>query len=217
VPTLHKETLIGLLARLVRALPPVLRPTARFVLYRVLGHRDEQWCRVVMNRQTLELIERLGPRALDVLEIAGLRWQSLLPFHSYRSVGLPDYDVCDTPLAGDFDLIVAEQVFEHLLYPFRAARNVHRMLRSGGHFLITTPFLLRVHNYPSDCTRWTETGLRHFLDECGFPLEGIVSGSWGNRDCVVGNFEAWPYYNRFHSLKNEPEFPVVVWALAAKP
>lgn len=214
---LHRESLVGVLSRLVRALP-VLRPTARFVLYRVLGHRDEQWCRVVMNRQTFELIERLGPRALDVLEIAGLRWQSLLPFQSYRSVGLPDYDVCDTPLAGDFDLIIAEQVFEHLLYPFRAARNVHRMLRSGGHFLITTPFLLRVHNYPSDCTRWTETGLCHFLDECGFPLESIVSGSWGNRDCIVGNFEAWPYYNRWvHSLKNEPEFPVVVWALAAKP
>jgi SAM-dependent methyltransferase len=217
VSTLHKETLAALLSRLVRALP-VLRPTARFVRYRVLGHRDEQWCRVVMNRHTLELIERLGPRALDVLEIAGLRWQSLVSFRSYRSVGLPDYDVCDTPLAADFDLIVAEQVFEHLLYPFRAARNVHRMLRTGGHFLITTPFLLRVHNHPSDCTRWTETGLRHFLEECGFPLEGIVSGSWGNRDCVVGNFEDWLYYNRWlHSLKNEPDFPVAVWALASKP
>jgi hypothetical protein len=43
----------------------------------------------------------------------------------------------------------------------------------------------------------------------------MVSGSWGNRKCVVANFHEWmPYNSKKHSLENEPEFPVVVWVLA---
>ena len=41
--------------------------------------------------------------------------------------------------------------------------------------------------------------------------------SWGNRQCVVGNFDRWPAYRRWHSLRNEPDFPVQVWAFAAAP
>jgi hypothetical protein len=190
---------------------------AHFVLYNILGHRDEWWGRVVMNRETLRMVAALEPERLDVLEISGLRWQHLLPFRSYRSVDHPAYDVCAGPLPEKYDLIVAEQVFEHLLYPLRAGCNVHRMLRDGGHFLITTPFLVQIHDHPVDCTGWTETGLRHFLEECGFGIEGIHTGSWGNRACVAGNFRGWVYYNRWrHSLRNEKDFPVMVWALARR-
>ena len=63
-----------------------------------------------------------------------------------------------------FDLIIAEQVFEHLKWPYRAAKNVYRMLRPGGSFLITTPFLVRCHEMPDDCTRWTDTELKNFLN-----------------------------------------------------
>jgi hypothetical protein len=114
-------------------------------------------------------------------------------------------------------LIIAEQVFEHLLWPYRAGKNVHRMLNQGGYFLITTPFLVRIHSGPTDCSRWTETGIRYFLAECGFSLERIQTGSWGNRACVRANFSQWSRYRRLvHSLRNEPSFPVVVWALAQK-
>jgi hypothetical protein len=198
---------------------PVLRPAARFVRYRLMGHRDEQWCRVVMNEQTLALVRSQVARTteLDALEISGGRWQDLLPFGTYQSTAHTEYDVCDAPLPRQFDFIAAEQVFEHLKHPYRAGRNVHAMLRSGGHFLVTTPFLLKVHRYPIDCTRWTEEGLRYFLEECGFPADGILTGSWGNRACVVGNFEEWTYYNRWrHSLANEPDFPIAVWAIARK-
>ena len=33
-------------------------------------------------------------------------------------------------------------------------------------------------------------GLRHLLANCGFPLEKIVTGYWGNRACVR---QAWLY------------------------
>ena len=91
------------------------------------------------------------------------------------------------------------------------------MLAPGGYFLLSTPFLIRIHNNPTDCSRWTEVGMKHFLAECGFPLEKVQTGSWGNRSCVVGNFETFvPYRSRLHSLRNEPKYPMVIWALAQK-
>lgn len=137
---------------------------------------------------------------------------------SHRSVSCPDYDVRAGLLTESFDLAIVEQVFEHLLYPYRAARHVLQMLKPGGWFLISVPFLVKVHDYPVDCTRWTELGLKHFLHERGFPLEGIQTGSWGNRDCAIANFSAWvPYDKARHALTNDPDFPYHVWALARTP
>jgi SAM-dependent methyltransferase len=41
--------------------------------------------------------------------------------------------------AGAFDVVVAMWVLEHLAAPERALAEVHRVLRSGGHFLFITP------------------------------------------------------------------------------
>lgn len=182
-----------------------------------IGSREEHWCRVVMNRETRTLVESLSPLELSVLEISGDSWKTPGQFKSYKSLHFPDYDVCSTVLDEKFDLIIAEQVFEHLAWPYRAGRNVLATLNRGGHFLITTPFLNRVHEHPIDCCRWTEAGLKYFLAECGFPLGQIRTGSWGNRTCIIANFRSWVRYRPWlHSLKNEAQFPIVVWALAAK-
>jgi len=183
------------------------------------GPSQMHWARIVMNRVTRELIATLPPPStLDVLEISGTGWGKLLPFKHYQSCYYPEFDICEMALLETFDLIIAEQVFEHVLWPYRAGKNVHQMLRAGGHFLITVPFLIRMHGYPIDCSRWTEIGLKYFLAECGFPLANIRTGSSGNRACVRANFGAnWALYRpRFHSLENEPDFPVHVWALAKK-
>lgn len=177
---------------------------------------DKQWCRIVMNRETRKLITALDLPRFDALEISGTQWYSL-PFRSYKSVSYPEFDICEQSLPARYDIVFAEQVFEHLLWPYKAGRNVYEMLRSDGYLLTTTPFLIRIHNDPFDCTRWTETGLKYFLAECGFPLEKIHTNSWGNRKCIISNFKGWTRYIRtLHSLRNEPNFPMVVWALAQK-
>ena len=180
------------------------------------GPRTTTWSRVVMNQACRELLGELEYGSFDTLEVSGRAWQDF-GFASYRAVEFPDFDICAAPLAERFDLIIAEQVFEHLLYPYRAGRNVHAMLRPGGWFLVSVPFLVKVHGYPIDCTRWTALGLRHFLHECGFPLEQIEAGAWGNRDCIIANFERWIVYEpTLHDLTNEPDFPYHVWALARR-
>jgi SAM-dependent methyltransferase len=179
--------------------------------------RSEQWARVVMNRETLALIEARGPENRKVLEISGIDWKDRCKFREYKDVWYPDFDICVHSLDERFDLIIAEQVFEHLPWPYRAGKHVYEMLNPGGLFLVTTPFLMRVHAYPTDCSRWTTTGLRYFLAECGFPIEKVEAFSWGNRRCVVGQFRrAVGYIPWKHSLANEPNVPVVVWALAQK-
>lgn len=175
----------------------------------------EHWAREVMYRETRKLVEEMAVSELECLEISGDKWGAQFDFKSYCSVAYPAFDICESALERTFDLIIADQVFEHLLWPYRAGRNVRQMLAPGGYFLVTTPFLVRVHRVPEDCSRWTETGIRYLLAECGFDLSRIRTGSWGNRKCVTANFKRWPTFSpRFHSLKNEPEFPIVVWALA---
>ena len=179
----------------------------------------EQWQRIVLNRRVRELIDALTPASMSALEISGSNWPTDGYFHSHRSVDFPEFDICKDRLEERFDLIIAEQVFEHVPYPYRAARNVLAMLKPGGRFLIATPFLVKIHACPMDCSRWTETGLRHLLEDCGFPLETIRTGSWGNRRCVKANLRSrWPVYvPGLHSLRNDPEYPIQVWALAQAP
>lgn len=181
-----------------------------------LGYDHRHWTRPVMYERCAELLRGLGPERLDALEISAGKYFQTLGFRSFREANYPEFDICQGTLPEQYDVIIADQVWEHLLWPYRAARNVHAMLKPGGHFLVTTPFLIRVHEIPYDCSRWTETGLKHFLIECGFDPDGIVTGSWGNRACVKANLYKFARRGWFGSLKNEPQFPVAVWALAKK-
>jgi SAM-dependent methyltransferase len=178
-----------------------------------------QWCRVVMNREIEQFIRALDCSLIDALEISGSGSQGRYNFRSYQTVQYPDYDICKEPLAREqFDLVIAEQVFEHVLRPDRAATNVYQMLRPGGVFVISAPFLLKIHGHPSDLYRWTEDGMRHLLEIAGFTV--LLTSSWGNLECLFSDMKpglVWTEYNpRLHSLNNEPQFPIVVWAFAKK-
>jgi len=174
-----------------------------------------------MNRATRELVAALVCAGIDVLEISGTDWRELgLTVRSYKSLSYPSYDICDRPLGvAVCDLLIAEQVFEHILNPHRAVQNAFTMLRGDGAVLITTPFLVKIHPAPQDFYRWTENGIRFLLEEAGF-IE-VVTGSWGNRKCAIADMTPgmkWTMYHpMLHSLKNEPQFPVVVWALGKRP
>jgi SAM-dependent methyltransferase len=178
--------------------------------------RNHDWARFVMYQECDAYVEAMGPADIDTLEISGGSHWKKFPFKSFQQTHYPGFDICEDKLEQKFDLIIADQVFEQIARPWRAVKNVHDMLRPGGVFLIATPFMIKLHPYPEDCTRWSETGLRYFLEEGGFELNNITTGSWGNRDCVRGNFDQWAKLGRFGSLENEWKFPVNVWAFAQK-
>lgn len=180
-----------------------------------VGYDTRHWCRAVMYEQTFADVERLGPAGLDVLEISGAdTWRTAFDFRSYRSPAYPEFDVCTDVLEERFDLIIADQVFEHLRHPAAALRNIRTMLKPGGRLLVLTPFLIRVHPCPLDVHRWTEEGLRFLLVDNGFAAEGIRTGAWGNRRAVRANLRRFPRVGFGKDLRNEPGCPLVVWAWA---
>lgn len=196
---------------------PVLRSRIRVCL-KAIGFDTTDWLRVVMYQRCFDFVRSLGPEKLSVLEIsAGPQWKRSFRFGRFSETHFPEFDICSQKLQQTFDLIIADQVFEHLPWPYRAGKHVYDMLRPGGYFIICVPFLVRVHGSPIDCSRWTEQGLSYFLQECGFPGDAVRTDSWGNRACVKANFRSWKRYGWYRSLKNEPGFPVVVWAFAQKP
>ena len=203
---------------LLSALPSWKRARRTLAFRSALGFEETLWTRKVADEQVRRLVAQLRPETLSALEISGRVWQRF-GFAASRATDYPEFDVQAHVLPESFDLVIAEHVLEHLPRPARAARNVLRMLRPGGHFLVVTPFLYRVHDNPVDCTRWTENGLRYLLDECGFPEGDTISGSWGNREVVEATFRReFRLFNRHvHTLDPDPLYPVVVWALARAP
>jgi hypothetical protein len=93
--------------------------------------------RVVMQKESRDWITSLGPEKLDVLELSG-KWGQTFPFRSYRALNRWKFDPCKVPMLDEagkvvrFDLIMANQVWEHLDRPYAATRNIYPKLRSGG-------------------------------------------------------------------------------------
>lgn len=168
-----------------------------------------------MNERTEQIVTAEGPENLDALEISGTGWADT-GFRSYQVMDWPEHDICTDRLRERFDLIIAEQVFEHIRHPHRAARNIRAMLRPGGMALITTPFLIRYHPAPLDMSRWTHVGLAALLADAGFV--DVHTDAWGNRECLVANLDEWVDFDpAVHSLENEPLYPVSVWGTGRRP
>lgn len=175
----------------------------------------DQWCRKALNGALERIVSSSTSSESSVLEISGDSWRDH-GFGSYRSVEYPEFDICVDRLRERFDLIIAEQVFEHIRHPSWAARNVYRMLKPGGKFVISTPFLVRYHPLPTDYWRWTKPGLACFLEDAGFV--DVHSDAWGNRDVVIANLDEWVDFDEAaHQLDNDPDLPIQVWAVGARP
>ena len=173
----------------------------------------QHWSRVEMDKATNNLIRQI-PLPEKVFEISGSKWKKF-GFKNYQNSFYPEFDICEQVLLEKVDLIIAEQVWEHLRFPYKATKNVIESLNPKGKFLITVPFLVRYHPTPIDCYRWSASGLKYFLHECGFELLKIKVGSWGNKDCLLSNLDNWIDFQG-QSLENDPKFPIHCWALASK-
>ncbi|WP_372836833.1 dihydrolipoamide dehydrogenase [Puniceibacterium confluentis] len=180
--------------------------------------------RIVMSKSSRTWIRALGPEGLDTAEISGSSGKNF-PFRSYKVFHYPEYDICAAPLGEQegtgrqFDLIMADQVWEHLDRPYAATKHVLASLKPGGFFWLAVPFFVPLHAAPVDNSRWSARGLKNLLIECGFAEEDIVADQWGNRWAgmrnVVGPFPP-VYYPETDRLDNEEDFPVCAWALAQK-
>jgi len=71
---------------------------------------------------------------------------------------------------GEFDSLVANEVFEHVFNPDRFLSEANRVLRQDGMMLLTMPFVWDEHEQPYDFARYSSFGIRSLLERHGFEV-----------------------------------------------
>ena len=69
-----------------------------------------------------------------------------------------------------FDSLVCNQVLEHVFTPTEFVRELNRVLKPGGHLLLTVPFVWDEHEQPYDYARYSSFGLLALITSAGFEV-----------------------------------------------
>jgi SAM-dependent methyltransferase len=86
-------------------------------------------------------------------------------------------DAHELPFSDDTqDAVITTAVLEHVLYPERAAAEIHRVLRTGGLLYSEMPFMQQVHEGAYDFTRYTLSGHRRLFNHFAELDSGMVAG-----------------------------------------
>lgn len=83
-----------------------------------------------------------------------------------EQTGLPD---------ASFDLVLCTQVVEHCLDPWRALRELNRVIRPGGYLLWTVPQVWFYHPHPADNWRFTPEGVTRLSEAGGFKVVRLLA------------------------------------------
>lgn len=58
---------------------------------------------------------------------------------NYKNLIVTAEDGCTFDDAKTYDIVIASEVFEHVLAPIRLAANIRRRMANGSHLIVTTP------------------------------------------------------------------------------
>lgn len=105
-------------------------------------------------------------------------------------------DVLATPFSsGTFDTVISTQVIEHVAKPWVMITEIHRILKNGGHCILTAPFLIPYHADPHDYFRFTPEGLKSLFQHAGF--ETIECQSYGSIYSVLSEMIHFIFFNPY--------------------
>jgi SAM-dependent methyltransferase len=145
-------TLLGLLRSLIRVVD-FPQPIYEFGAYRVTGQEHLPKVRDFFPGKTFVGCDlRPGPGVDELQDL--------------HALSLPDGSVGTALL---FDTI------EHVREPWRALKELERVLAPGGVVLMTSVWYFPVHAFPDDYFRFTASGFRSLLQ----PFQSIVVASCG--------------------------------------
>lgn len=180
---------------------------------------ERHWQRLSMDQAVARRIARLGPADRSAVEISGSAHRDR-GWARYESLSYPAFDLCAPPDdPGRWDVVICEQVLEHVIDPRAAAATLRLLCQPGGHLIVTSPFLVKQHELAmfgmKDYWRFTTRGLQVLLEEAGFVVD--VVDSWGNKAAVLGNLGQWAEHRRWLPMRNDPEVAVQIWVFAHNP
>ena len=121
-------------------------------------------------------------------------WESIFAPYVEKHIGLDYQDslhglskvdivatAYDTTLPDEsVDTILCTAVLEHLERPCDAVKEMYRVLKPGGHTILTAPLFWHLHEEPRDFYRYTKHGLKYLFENAGFevlevkPLSGFI-------------------------------------------
>ncbi len=104
------------------------------------------------------------------------------------------------------DLIICNQVLEHVDRPFEAIKELYRVLiPAKGHVFITVPLFEHEHEIPFDYFRYTQYGLEKMFEKAGFKKENVLVEPIGG---AIAAF-AQTFLN-FLAVRQRPEEPLLI-------
>ena len=140
-------------------------------------------------------IEIVAPHAssfltLDKIEPAGER--PPFPHVEMRQAVVPPLDLP----SGSFDYVISFQVIEHIKHDMELVREVHRVLRPGGKFILTTPNIrMTLTRNPWHVREYNPDQLRNLLGSAFASVPSAFSamnGSWNTTKKTAKAFGASP-------------------------
>lgn len=79
-----------------------------------------------------------------------------------------------------YDTVISTQVIEHVAEPHQMVAEAYRLLKPGGHLIISSNMYWPLHEEPYDFFRFTKYGFKHMLEKAGFTVVDIIpnGGKW---------------------------------------
>ena len=117
------------------------------------------------------------------------------------------YDGRNIPFADEhFDSAFSSEVLEHVFNPEEILAEIHRVLKPGGHLLLSCPFFWPEHEQPYDYARYTSFGLKHLIEKHGFEMVHYQkTGSYF--ECLL---QGWVLY-LFFFIPHKPKVLEVIF------
>lgn len=137
----------------------------------------------------------------------------------------PEVDMQKLPFPDNhFDIVISDQVIEHLENPQKAILESYRVLKKGGMAIHTTCLINHIHQPAPDYWRFTPKALSYLSR---YFSKIIQCEGWGNRIAIFLCFLS----EKFRSIKirdngislfrpiaqfNESKFSITTWIIAQK-
>jgi SAM-dependent methyltransferase len=121
---------------------------------------------------------------------------------------------------GQFALVISQEMVEHVPDPFRAVREMARVLSAGGTLYLQAPFVIGYHPGPEDYWRFSRAGMQRLLEQAGLEcrrVEPAVGAGTGMYRIAVEFFAGLParilpaLYIPAKALASVVFFPLVWW------